>query len=284
MTKFTGKLTLALLLLCGGCKYFSSGEGNLKPVARVFDKYLYEDDLLAVIPRGTSKEDSLQIAQTFIDNWIKQNVLIAQAEENLTEEQKNFDIQVENYRNSLLTYNYEKNLIEQKLDTNVSDDEIADYFTKNTENFKLTDYLLKVYFIKVDSGKQNNAQIQKLIRSDKAKDIEELRHICAGGAVDYSFNDQVWITGDDLSQKVPLSAQRKAEAAEEGRVTTIKENGFDYYIYTLDSYSPGEVPPIDVVKDDVKQRMINKRKVELIEKMRTHFLNDALNNKNAETY
>ncbi len=231
----------------------------------------------------TSKEDSLLIAQTFIDNWIKQNVIIYQAEENLNDDQKNFEDQVEDYRNSLLTYTYEKNLIGQKLDTNISEEEMKEYYTKNADNFRLNDYLLKVYFIKMDGGKQNS-QIQNLIKSDKAKDIEELRHLCAGSAIDYSFNDQDWIKGDDLSQKVPLSSQRKADLAQSGRVSVIKDGGFDYYVYTLESYSPGQTPPLEVVQEDVKLRMINKRKVELIEKMRTDLLNDALNNKNAETY
>lgn len=284
MRKNTGLIVVGLLLSCGGCKYFSSADDSLKPVARVFDKYLYQEDLLAVIPAGTAKEDSIAIAQSYIDNWIKQNVIIAQAEQNLSDDQKNFDLQVENYRNSLLTYNYEKNLIEQKLDTVFTDEDIKEYFTKNSANFKLNDYLLKVFFIKVDSGKQNNYLIQRLIRSEKAKDIEELRHICAGSAIDYSFNDQVWITGSDLSQKVPLTLQRKADAAVPGKVTIVQENGFDYYIYTLESYVPGTTPPMEVVIEEIKQRMINKRKVDLIEKMRTDLLNDALNNENAETY
>ncbi|MES2628738.1 MAG: peptidylprolyl isomerase [Bacteroidota bacterium] len=284
MIKNTARLALVSLILLGGCKYFSSGEGNLKPVARVFDKYLYEDDLLAIIPAGTSKEDSAQIAQTFIDNWIKQNVIISQAEDNLSNDQKNFDMLVENYRNSLLIYNYEKALIDQKLDTNLTDEELDTYFKDNTANFKLNDYLLKAFFVKVDAGKKVSEQVQRLIRSDKARDIEELRHICNGSAIDYSFNDQVWISGNDLSQKVPLTAQRKSEVAVEGKVSVVSDGKFDYIVYTLDSYSPGELPPMEVVKDDVRVRMINKRKVELIEKMRTDLLNDALNNKNAETY
>lgn len=284
MTKRPGILLLFSVLLVTSCKYFSSPDGNLKPVARVFDKYLYQEDLLSVIPPGTSKDDSIQIARTYIDNWIKQNVIIAQAEENLNEDQKNFELQVENYRNSLLTYNYEKNLIEQKLDTNFSDEEIKDYFTKNSDNFKLTDYLLKAYFIKLDGGKHDNAIIQKLIRSDKAKDIEELRHICAGKAIDYSFNDQDWISGSDLGQKVPLTPQRRSDVAVSGKVSMIQDGGFDYFVYCLESYAPGQVPPIEVVREDVKLRLINKRKVELIDKMRTDLLNDALNNKNAETF
>lgn len=275
-------LIFTATLFMGGCKYFSSDDENLKPVARVFDKYLYREDLLTIVPPGTSKQDSEQIANTYIDNWIKQNVIIAQAEENLSEEQKNFELQVENYRNSLLIYNYERNLIEQKLDTNFSDDELMAYFQKNPENFKLHDYLFKLYYVKIDAGNRKG-NIQNLIRSNRAEDIEELRHFCTGNAIDYAFSED-WISGSELNSKIPLNENQKSDIASSGKTSLLHIGKFDYYVYTLQSYGPGQLPPFAVVKDEIKQRVLNNRKVGLIEKMRTDLLNDALNNKNAETY
>ena len=90
-------------------------------MARVFDKYLYKADVAGVIPNGSSKQDSITLAKNYIQNWIKQQVILHKAETNLDEEKKDVEKKLEEYRNSLITYIYEKELIRQKLDTVVSD-------------------------------------------------------------------------------------------------------------------------------------------------------------------
>ena len=91
-----------------------------KPLARVYDKYLYPSDLADAIPVTASRRDSAKIASQFINNWVHENVLIKQAELNLSEEQLNFNEQLNSYKNSLVIYAYEQALINEKLDTSVS--------------------------------------------------------------------------------------------------------------------------------------------------------------------
>lgn len=275
-----------LIALIGltSCSFFSGKQDGLKPIARVFDQYLYAEDLSSLIPPGTSPADSTLMVQNFVDNWIKQQVILAQAEQNLTDEQKNFDLQVQNYKNSLMIYAYEKNLVDQKLDTSFTDSEIKDYYDSNSTSLKLNDYLYKLYYIKVDAGKQINSTIQKLLKSGSNTDMDELKGICISNASDYSFNDEVWVSGADLSVKIPMSSAYKSNIAQKGHITTLSSNRIEYYIYTLNSYAPGQVPPMEVVVDEIKQRILNKRKVNLIEQMRTDLLNDALNKANAETF
>jgi len=275
---------LSIAVFFNSCSLFSDKNSELKPVARVFDQYLYTEDLAMLVPPGTSAADSTQMVENFIDNWIKQQVILAQAEQNLTDEQKNFDLQVQNYRNSLLIYAFEKNLIDQKLDTSFTDDEIKSYYDSNTTSLKLNDYLYKLYYIKVDAGKQNNAKLLSLLKKGNAESIEELKSLCIGNAIDYYFGDESWINSADLSSKIPLSSDYKTSLANKGHVTVLSTNKIEYYIYTLNSHSPGEVPPLEVVTEEIKQRILNNRKLKLIEQMRTDLLNDALNKANAETF
>ena len=59
--------------------------------------------------------------------------VLHKAESNLDDDQKSVEKQLEEYRNSLITYAYETELIKQKLDTVVSEDEIAAFY-KNNQN------------------------------------------------------------------------------------------------------------------------------------------------------
>lgn len=102
-----------------------------KPVAAIYDKVLYESDLQNVVYKGISRSDSIIRTKAYIDNWIRQQLVLHQAEANIDESELNFSRQVEDYRNSLIIYKYETQYIEKNLDTVVSDIEIKRYIERN---------------------------------------------------------------------------------------------------------------------------------------------------------
>ena len=68
-------------------------------------------EVLAFIPSGTSREDSILMSQNYIRNWITKKLLLHKAIENLSEQEKNIHKQVEDYRTSLLIHKYKQKLI-----------------------------------------------------------------------------------------------------------------------------------------------------------------------------
>ena len=93
-------------------------------LAKVYDKTLSRNDLNEVFPKSLKGKDSINFVNSYIKKWIEKNVLIYNANNNLTDEQKNFENEMEEYKSSLLIYNYEKEFIFQKLDTVVAEKEI----------------------------------------------------------------------------------------------------------------------------------------------------------------
>jgi len=100
-------------------------------LARAFDNELHWSDLRQVIPVSSTEMDSAALAQRYITNWSRDQVLVHRAEQNLGEEQKDFVAQLEDYRKDRLIYAYEEALVSQKLDTVVSDPEIEAYWKEN---------------------------------------------------------------------------------------------------------------------------------------------------------
>ena len=88
----------ALPLIACGAKH----DRRDKVVARAWSEELYHSDLRAVVPLDASKEDSAALAQRFIDNWVRERVVLHKAEENLSDLQKNVDQQLAAYRHSLI--------------------------------------------------------------------------------------------------------------------------------------------------------------------------------------
>ena len=115
-------------------------------VAKVNDSYLYEEDLTDIVPDGTSAKDSIVLLKKYVDNWVREILVVQKAEENLTNEQKNVEKQLQDYRNSLITYSYEKELVKQKLDTTLTNEEVELYYTNNKADFELKDNIIKVVY------------------------------------------------------------------------------------------------------------------------------------------
>ncbi|HKK10164.1 MAG TPA: hypothetical protein VJ939_04970, partial [Bacteroidales bacterium] len=155
------KISAVLFLLISGCNLM--GDDRDEPaLARVGDQYLYMSEITSRIPKGIQARDSLSMAKAIINQWIEKAVLVNQAKDNLPEEDLNFEEKIENYRNSLLTYHYETLLIRQKVDTNISQDEIKAYYKKNKKNFLLEKDLIKANYIKVPKGFNNLSEARKI--------------------------------------------------------------------------------------------------------------------------
>ena len=117
---------LMLILAFVSCQNSGNGSGD-KVVATVYHKTLHQSDLQSIMYEGISANDSIVRAKAFIDNWIRRQLLIHQAENNIDASELDFSKQIEDYRNSLIIYKYETIMIEKNLDTVVTDEDIRKY-------------------------------------------------------------------------------------------------------------------------------------------------------------
>lgn len=122
---------LIMILTLASCQNSRNGNGD-KIVATVYDKILYQSDLQDVLYEGISFNDSLVRTKAFIDKWIRRQLLIHQAENTIDKSELDFSRQMEDYRNSLIIYKYESMLVEQNLDTVISEEEIEKYLKDNS--------------------------------------------------------------------------------------------------------------------------------------------------------
>ena len=134
------------LLSFVSCSYFTESAKD-EEVARVGEKYLMLSTINE-ITNDLTQEDSQKVASSYIDNWIKEELLIQKAIQNLSEDQLNFEQQLEDYKNSLIIYAYENALVRQKLDTIVDDKQVQQYYYSNTANFILKEDLASCQMLK----------------------------------------------------------------------------------------------------------------------------------------
>jgi hypothetical protein len=254
-----------------------------EPVARAFDNYLYRSDLDKVIPVTASPEDSAVIAEAYINKWVHENVLIGQAEINLTSDQLDFEEKLTQYKNSLIIYAYEQALVDEKLDTVIALLSTINYYESHKENFILLEPAFRLRYVKLINEAPELDQVKKWMVSDDEFELEELREYSTNNAVKYFFNDSIWVTPKDIIEELPDNANMIVDEPQKG-LRIINDENFTYMVYVKEYLNTGDQAPVDLVKDDIRSLILNKRKLELLKKMRKDIYTDAIRKKNVEYF
>lgn len=276
--------TLYLLPPCISSCGTSTHPADEKPVARAGDSYLYPSDLKEIISKNPEEKDSAGIVSKYINNWIHETLLLQQAEKNLTDDKKRFDKMVEDYRKSLITYEYESELVKQKLDTIVSDDAIEQYYEENKSNFELKDNIIKVIYVKVRKSAPKVEKIKEWYRSDDTKDRDALSSYCYQYADNFYLDENTWLLFDDVLKEIPMKLYDKEAFLQNNRVIETQDSAFLYFVNIKGFMMKKSASPLSFEKSTIRSILLNKRKVELIKKMREDIYNEGVKNKTFEVY
>jgi hypothetical protein len=275
-------LFAVLIALMVGCKT----KNDEKIIATAFDYSLYQSDIIGIVPKGSTKMDSTTIIKNYINNWIRQKIVLHKAEKNLNSEQKDFAQQIEDYQNSLIIYTYESKLINQLLDTNVSNQEIQNYYNANSDNFQLKDNIIKVNYVKLELKSPLKAKIKNMLFSKK-EDVNtknQLIDICTENAVNFYLDDDAWLLFDDLLKEIPIETYNQEAYLKSNRTIETKDDNFYYLINIKDFKTRESVSPLSFERDNIRNIIINKRKLELIQKMHKEVFDEATKNNDFKIY
>lgn len=278
-------VAIIFLLSFSSCDFLKRNLGfKEKAIAKVYDVYLYPSDIEGIVPKGTSNEDSLLLVQSYIENWVRQTLLIKQAEENVDIDLETIDQQLENYKSSLLIYAYEQQLIAQKLDTIVTAAQIKSYYEANKENFELKKTILKASYIKLPKNSIRIDNAIKWFKSNKEKDKRELETYCMQFSPDYSLVDTSWLYYDQLSEVIPLDRLSESSVLQNNNYIQISDKDFIYLVKVKTFMYKEDISPLEIEVDNIKNIIINKRKVEMIDKMENEVYKNARDNNDIEIF
>ena len=262
-----------LLCACGG----AGADGKDGPVAEVYDEKLYRSDLMNMIPPGTPKEDSAALAKGFIEAWARERVLLRKAEDNLSDGQKDVQRQLTDYRESLIVFAYEQALVEQKLDTNVSEAEVEAYYTKNTANFELRDNVVRAQWFRLrESDERVRRKVEELWRSGDPEKYRELEVLLAERGARIHDTGGNWMPFGEMQDLVPLRPINPTDWIPRQNKVIATDSAGTFYIDFLEHRLKDSAAPLGLVRNEIRAIIINQRKVQLIERMRNDLFNDAV--------
>ena len=245
-------------------------------VARVGEHRLMRSELAEYIPAGVSSEDSLSLAQRYINAWAEEHLFMDMAESRLSKEEQDVSKELEEYRRSLLKYRYEERYINERLDTLVSDEEVRNYYQEHADKFLVDRPLLKTRYMVIPADSRSLRQIKELMSSDDAMDALAADSLAFTAAIRYVDSSDNWMDAILLARELGTDEVSMMKALK-GRFIELKgDDGNLRVAYVVDIVQKGSPAPLEYCGERIKDVILSTRKHALASGLERDLLNDAL--------
>ena len=262
----------------------NTADQDLGVAARVYDNYLYKSDVQAAIPRGLSAPDSLAFARRFVEDWVSRQVFIRYAGRNLTNEEMNFERELENYKNSLIIHRFESKLIASELDTIVTEQQLLEYYEQHQLDFRLTNNIVRAKFVILPNDAPDLATFRRLFGSTDAEDLIALGDYCVNHAVSHFLETDTWLIFEELMRVVPLRVEDPAAFLAGNNTVEVTDNTNRYFIHFVDYQLRGSPSPFSFSRNKIRDLLLTRRKAELLVSKRNQLYQEAMTNRRVEIF
>ncbi len=276
-------ISIVLAFLLGSCvSTLDNDKGN--ELARVGNKYLYENDIKGLVPSDATTRDSLVMVRNYVDTWVRTQLMLKQASKNIAIQKLDLEKQLEDYRNSLIIYHYETELIRQQLDTLVSEEEIARYYKDHKEDFALKENIAKAYYMIAAKDSEEEEMLEEIYTLPDSVLFDSLETFGKTYARAYWLDTATWVYFNDLMEIIPIETYNQELFLRGNRKVSLTDDEFTYLLTFVDFRIKDDISPLDLETADIRKIIINKRKMKLIKKVREDIYDKANEQNEFEIY
>jgi len=269
-------IILCSIFILAGCKNNHNQKKRIA-IAEVGRVVLYYDEMPKLIQKGINEADSAALFQNYINKWAKRQLLLQKAEDNLSPELKDeINKQLEETRANLVIYQYQRQMILEKLDTVLTDAELENYYAANQNSFVLTSNIIKALFIKLPLETPDLNKIRTLARSSDHSDLQQLESYCYQFAEKFDDFNEEWVPMDRLSVELQQNIENEENFLKRNTFFETSDSTSVYMVSIRDYRLRSSIAPFEYVRDDIKRIIWNSRRFEFIQSLENGIYNDAL--------
>lgn len=278
-------LILSAVIIASSCSRARQGDDRV-PVASAGDIILYHDQIPSTLfTPGMSRTDSTSAVQNYIRRWARKELLALMADQNLTADYKaEVNRQMDEMRNNLLIYQYQQQMLIQKLDTVVSDSELQEYYISNISTFSLSVNIVRALFIKVPADAPDIDKVRRWYKSSSSEDMRALDDYCYQFAVRYDDFNEEWIPFTQLLMEVPLESDNQENWLTRNSAVELKDDKFIYFIHILEYRLRRSPAPFEYISGQVKTIILNNRRNDFLQKLEDDIFNEAVRDNTLKVY
>jgi len=216
-----------------------------------------------MIPYNATANDSTVIITAYTERWIRKALLMHEAEKNIP---KDLDIDqlVRDYRSSLIQYTYEKQLVEEQLDSVITKRELNEFYEKNKEQYQLETPILRCNFVKVPQSAPDLKRLQTLWQSDSIADRSKLLEYCNLLADNFLLADSVWYKLDYIASLLPKGTINSENITSRKEIS-LRDNEFLYLFKLVDIINRKEIAPLAFIENQASKVILHRRKIKLLQ-------------------
>jgi hypothetical protein len=275
------KIFIVFIWFFGACNLFINQDSDQKGIiAKVGDAYLYDDDIIY----NSSLGDSAVLYNRQVNSWIKKQLLLNSAFQNESV-MNQIERKVEDYKESLILFEFEKYLYANSIDFKISEDEISKYYNENKDDFILPFNLIKAIYAKVPVDAPSLSVFRNNLKKYPESDTAEVISYCFQFAEKSFLEDTTWIKFDDIILNLPFPKNLdKSVFLKTRKFYEIREGDFIHFIRILDKKLIGDYSPLSFEEDIVNTILLNNRKQELFDNLRDSIFNNSVRGVDYEIY
>jgi len=262
---------LAVLVLCTACNRKKD-----KLAAEVYYHKLYESEIRNNMPSGLSKEDSMTLVHDYINQWVREQLLLHEAERQLTAREKNFDKKIDEYRNTLLINAlYDKVAEDITVDEAELKKEMADFNKRYDNSYAVKRPIMQLNYIKLPKNSPLLPEVRAIL-FDPARRTSEKDTLVAllGDSIEYMLDDDQWLYVEDIQREVSVDIEPEMVKT---HPTIEKEVGNDHYLLVILRYkNQRSVSETEEEQAAVRMMLLNQRRQKYLDDYVNKLYDEAL--------
>lgn len=243
--------------------------------------YLYLSTLDS-LTLGLSGEDSIRVAQQYINQWAK-DVLLYEEVRSKKADLGSTDIErmVEEYRRALYTQAYEEYLVSRRMPKTVSDSTALQIYAQMPERFRLDESIMQGILVVVPKDAPKIDKLRKWLDAKSMDDIEKYAYQNASG---YELFTDRWLTTTEMLLHLPMERAELENRLKTKNQIEVADSTKTYLLQITDKHMRGEQMPMDYARPEIEKIVLSERKVDFLQKERERLYNEAIQKKKVVFY
>jgi hypothetical protein len=270
------------LLLAKTC--LSPEPSEDRPVlAKVNGEPVYLDEALENMPDGLRGADSVRFVQDFLTSRIREMLVYDLAKKNVSSTRE-IDEMVEDYRRSLLVYEYQQRILNERITKEVSEEELRAYYEANKARFTADQDIAKGIFLKIPVNAPGVEQVRQWMQNPVSRNLQRIETYSIQNASIYTYFMDKWTSLDNVLMYIPDKLDHARSQFGASHYFETKDSLFHYMIYLDEILYKGQIAPYEYVRPVVMNVLMNARKNEFLEQFEQDLMRKAEQNGHVVRY
>ncbi len=251
-------------------------------IAVVGEQNLYLEDIKKSLNfEGLDDGDSLLMVDNFIKDWIVSRLLYDKA----TAELGNLhyvDSLVENYRRSLVAYEYELQLVNEHLGDKLSEEKMKEFYKENPQVFGLTESLMKGMLLVAYSNAPDLHVLESLMLNPSEDNIDLIASLSVKNAAKFDYFVDSWVPISEVKKNSPLMITEKK--LQNGKLCTLADSVHTVFLFVNEYKEAGDLQPYEYAKNRIRSILMEQNKNEFLLNFRRNLYESGIKKGDAKRF